>query len=527
LKKKQAIIIGAGPAGLTAAYELLKQTDIQPVIFEMSESIGGLSRTVDHKGNKIDIGGHRFFSKSHRINEWWLSFMPLQGSPSSDDIKLGREINLSQEEGAPDPETTDKVMLIRNRLSRILFERKFYQYPLSLNIKTIKNLGFLRIFKIGMSYIYSRIFPRKNEASLEDFFINRFGTELYRTFFRDYTEKIWGVKCAEISEKWGKQRIKKLSVTKILIHAAKRLFGTVTYDSQQEGETSLIERFMYPKLGPGQLWEEVAKSIESEGGIIHLNHKVESITARNNLITEIQVVNNFTGERSVVKGDHFLSTMAVRDLISAFDDNVPKEVNEVSSGLMYRDFITVGVLLKHINYKNDNGMETVNDAMLDNWIYIQESDVKVGRLQVFNNWSPYMVTDREKLWIGLEYFCDESDDLWMKPDEFFRELVSEELIKIGAIENGSAVLDTYVIKMPKAYPAYFGSYNQFNTIRDFTDKYENLFLIGRNGMHRYNNMDHSMETGMEAVSNIANGIKTKHNIWNVNIEQEYHERIKK
>ena len=263
-----AIIAGAGPAGLTAAYELITKTDIKPIIFEMTDDIGGISKTINYKGNRIDIGGHRFFSKSDRVMNWWQNILPLQGSPAKDDIFLNRAVRLSNDHKAPDPEKTDNVMLIRNRLSRIFFMRKFFQYPISLNSNTILNLGIMRLIKIAISYTAIRFFPIKEEKTLEDFFINRFGKELYLTFFKNYTEKVWGIACDKIKPEWGAQRIKGLSVTTILLRALRKFLFKDNSVSQKDTETSLIERFMYPKYGPGQMWEEVAKIVKEIGGEI-------------------------------------------------------------------------------------------------------------------------------------------------------------------------------------------------------------------------------------------------------------------
>ncbi len=522
MAQKIAIIIGAGPSGLTAAYELLDKTDIKPIIYEMTGDIGGISKTVNYKGNRIDIGGHRFFSKSSRVMRWWQNILPLQGVPSKDDIILEKNIPISKEPGAPDPEKTDKAMLIRNRLSRIFFLRKFFDYPVSLNLNTFSNLGLARIIKIGLSYIKIRIFPIKDENSLEDFFINRFGRELYLTFFKDYTEKVWGVSCSKIKPEWGAQRIKGMSISKAIIHAVKSIVSRDSSISQKNVETSLIGQFMYPKFGPGQLWEEVAMIIKEMGGEIHKMHKVLCINYQNDKITEVNVKDEITGEIKGIKGDYFFSTMPVRDLIESLGDDVPKEAQEVAQGLIYRDFVTVGLLLKKLKIKNDSKLKTINNIVPDNWIYIQERDVKLGRLQIFNNWSPYMVKNENTVWIGLEYFCSEGDKLCNKSDDEFAKFAIDELSEIDIIEKED-VIDSTVIRTPKTYPAYFGTYNRFRVIREFTDTFKNLFLIGRNGMHRYNNMDHSILSAMLSVENIINDIKTKDNIWDVNIEEEYHE----
>ncbi|MBI3591359.1 MAG: NAD(P)/FAD-dependent oxidoreductase [Candidatus Melainabacteria bacterium] len=526
-----AIIIGAGPAGLTAAYELLLKTDIQPIIYEMSGDIGGIAKTVNYKGNRIDMGGHRFFSKSDRVMQWWQNILPLAGAPSKDDLILNisyqnknRAITLS--ENGPDPEKTDLVMLIRRRLSRIFFLRQFFDYPISLNLNTISNLGIVRIIRIGLSYIKVKFFPIKIEKSLEDFFINRFGRELYLTFFKDYTEKIWGVPCSTIKPEWGAQRIKGLSITKAIIHAVKSLLLRDKSIAQKNIETSLIEQFLYPKLGPGQMWEETVKIIKNKGGQICMHHRVIGIKLERDKVIEVTLLDESTGKIKTQKGDYFFSTMPVKELIECMGDLVPSDVYRVAQGLMYRDFITVGLLLKNLKIKNKTNLPSINDIVPDNWIYIQERDVKIGRLQIFNNWSPYMVKDPNTAWIGLEYFCNVGDELWNKKDDEFIKFAIDELCKIDIIEKEN-VLDSTIIRLRNTYPAYFGSYDQFNVIRQFTDKIENLFLIGRNGMHRYNNQDHSMLSAMTAVENIINGIKTKDNIWEINVEMEYHEEKSK
>ena len=532
-----ALIIGAGPPGLTAASELLDKTSIQPILFEASDHIGGIARTVNHHGNRIDIGGHRFFSKSDRVMEWWLRFMPLQGVDDTNGSAVisyqnkHRSIDATRE--GPDPEKTDRVMLVRNRLSRILFLRKFFDYPISLNLTTLTNLGPWRIVRIGTDLMRTRLFPIRHERSLEDFLINRFGRELYLTFFKDYTEKVWGVSCDKISPEWGAQRIKGLSLTKALLHAVGSLFkrkrdGGI---SQKSTETSLIERFLYPKLGPGQLWEYVAETVQQRGGEVHMQHEVVRILHEAGRVTGLEVRDHTTGATRQHTGDYIFSTMPVQDLLRSMGDGVPQEVREVSDGLMYRDFITVGLLLSKLKVRDNrpNASTAPENArssqapIPDNWIYIQERDVRVGRLQVFNNWSPYMVKDPNTVWLGLEYFCREGDDLWTMADDVFARFAADELAKIGMIDPRD-VLDSVVIRMPKTYPAYFGTYDRFDTVRQYVDGFENLFLVGRNGMHRYNNQDHSMLTAMTAVENIVGDVRTKDNIWNVNVEQEYHEQ---
>jgi len=534
MSEKKAIIIGAGPAGLTAAYELLNKSDIKPVIYESTNQVGGISKTVNYKGNLMDIGGHRFFSKSDKIMNWWSNILPIQGAPSSDDIILGRTVPLpfnhtnltSYEEdhlNAPDPEKEDEVMLNRSRLSRIFFLRSFFDYPVSLNYNTFKNLGIKRTTKIALSYLKSSLSPIKPEESLEDFYINRFGVELYNTFFKDYTEKVWGTPCCKIAPDWGSQRVKGLSIKKAVFHAIKSHFVQDKSISQKSVETSLIDHFLYPKFGPGQMWEQVAKIIKEKGGQINCNRKIVGIMPVGNNISEVKIRDEKTGEIETQVADYFFSTMPVKDLIAAFDYGVPQRVSKTAEGLIYRDFITVGLILDKLQIKNETKTLTVNNITPDNWIYIQERDVKVGRIQIFNNWSPYLSKDPKKVWMGLEYFCNKNDELWNMADDEFIDFAIGELSKIGII-NPEDVLDDTVIRVEKTYPAYFGTYNKFDIIKEFTDRFENLFLIGRNGMHRYNNMDHSMLTAMKAVENIVNGVNSKDNIWQINSEEEYHEK---
>ncbi|MBN1380396.1 MAG: NAD(P)/FAD-dependent oxidoreductase [Deltaproteobacteria bacterium] len=523
MKQKKAIIIGAGPAGLTAALELLQKSDIRPIILEATNDLGGISKTVNYRGNRIDIGGHRFFSKSKRVTDWWTSLFPIQGSPSLDEVLLNIDTTdkYKSTPGGPDPQQNDRVMLLRNRLSRIYSFGKFFDYPVSLSLKTIINLGPVKLVKVAFSYLCARIFTIKHERSLEDFFINRFGRELYQTFFQDYTEKVWGVPCHEIKPEWGAQRVKGLSITAVLLHALKKIIPkTSSAKNGEHVETSLIEQFMYPKYGPGQLWEEAGKKIEQMGGIIHKNQRVCSISVVGNRIAAVETDSPEGKKR--FEGDYFISSMPVKDLLAGMDGAVPEEVRSISDGLIYRDFITVGLLLSDLKIKNPDPAKSVSGIMPDNWVYIQENSVKLGRLQIFNNWSPYMVSDINRIWVGLEYFCNEGDALWSMEDSKLIDFAASELAGIHLIDRES-VLDGVAIRIPKAYPAYFGTYDRFDVLRDYLDPYRNLYLIGRNGMHRYNNMDHSMMTAMVAVDNILSGVESKDNIWDVNTEEDYHE----
>jgi len=502
---KRVVLIGAGPAGLTAAWELLtSKIPVEVTILESTEDIGGISRTVVYHGNRMDIGGHRFFSKSDRVMEWWRRLLPLQGTPGAD------------------PDKVDDVMLVRNRLSRILYLRKFFNYPVSLSVDTLSNLGFFRVMRIGFSYMKVRLLGARREKSLEDFFINRFGVELYKTFFKDYTEKVWGVKCSDIKPEWGAQRIKGLSITGAIIHAVKKIFGRKAALGEKGVETSLIEQFLYPKFGPGHLWETVAKQIQGKGGRILMQHKVVRFERNADRVTAV-VCTTPQGEVSI-PCDECISSMPLQDLVRAMPD-APKEVQRVSEGLCYRDFITVGLLLNKLAIKNKTDIPTPGDIVPDNWIYVQERDVRIGRLQIFNNWSPYLVADPSKVWMGLEYFCQEGDDLWTMSDKDFAHFASAELEKIG-VAYVADVIDSVVIRVPKTYPAYFGTYEEFPILRAWLDSFANLWCVGRNGQHRYNNQDHSMLSAIAAAESIIAGRVEKAPLWEINTEAEYHESKK-
>lgn len=523
MTQEKAIIIGAGPAGLTAAYELLMRTGIKPVVIEKSDCMGGISRTVNYKGNRIDIGGHRFFSKSDRVMKWWLQMLPLQASehgPAAVRYHSMEPENASSA-SAPDPAVADRLMLLRPRKSRIYYLRRFFDYPISLSKDTLLKLGLWRTLKIGASYMQSALFPLKKEETLEEFFINRFGRELYRTFFKSYTEKVWGVPCNRISAEWGAQRIKGLSVWSTLLHALRKLVkGSGGGIGQKDTQTSLIEEFLYPKFGPGQMWDEAARRIKEMGGEILTGYRVGRILTDGWRVKAVEACEAATGRTEIFAGDYFFSTAPVQELMRSFDVAPPRNVLEVSDGLVYRDFITVGLLVRSLRIHD--GTAQGKKLIGDNWIYIQEPDVLLGRLQIFNNWSPFLVADAANVWLGLEYFCNESDEIWNLPDDRVVALASGELSKIGIIDAGE-VLDSTVLRMAKTYPAYFGTYHRFAEIRAHVDRYTNLFLIGRNGMHRYNNQDHSMLTAMMAVDLIAEGETDKTGLWEVNTEWDYHE----
>ena len=513
---KNVVIIGAGPAGLTAAYELLKKGkgEYKVTILEESGAIGGISRTVRYNGNRMDIGGHRFFSKDDSVMAWWKNLMPMQGKPSFDDKKLGREKALAQ--GGPDPETTDRVMLVRQRVSRIYYLKKFFDYPVSMKWQTFKNMGFVRTMKAGFSYLKAAL-VKKPEDCLENFYINRFGRVLYSMFFEGYTEKLWGRHPREISADWGSQRVKGLSITAVI----KDMFGKLVPGKNRKVETSLIEEFIYPKYGPGQLWETAADEIRGMGGEIIMNASVKGINNKDGKIESVTYT--LDGEEKTMEGDIFISSMPVKDLVNGMKD-VPADMAEIAAGLPYRDFVTVGLLVNKLNLVNETNIKTLGNIVPDCWIYVQDVGVKLGRIQIFNNWSPYMVSDPEKtVWIGLEYFCDEGDDFWNLSDDECVKLAINELVKMGVVDR-EEVLDSHREKVKKAYPAYFDTYDRIDELVGYLNGFENLYCVGRNGQHRYNNMDHSMVTSFETVKNILNGSKDKTNIWNVNTEKEYHEK---
>jgi protoporphyrinogen oxidase len=514
---KNIVVIGAGPAGLTAAYELCKQASetCKVTILEESNEIGGISRTVRYKGNRMDIGGHRFFSKDQRVMRWWTERMPMQGAMSYDDKKLGRKKTLVK--GGPDPEKEDRVMLVRQRVSRIYYKKKFFDYPITLKPQTFINMGLLQTIKAGFSYLSSCIYKRPVD-SLENFYVNRFGKVLYGMFFEGYTEKLWGRHPKEIDPSWGAQRVKELSIFAIIKDMFSKLLPS---RDKRKVETSLIEEFIYPKYGPGQLWETVASEIEAMGGEIRKNSKVTQIQWESGKIQAV-VTTDENNQEQLVKGDIFISSMPLKDLVAGMGEQVPEDIKKVAKGLPYRDFVTVGLLLKKLNIKNLTKIKTLNNIVPDCWIYVQDTGVKLGRIQIFNNWSPYMVKDVDsKVWIGLEYFCKENDAFWNLSEEKCTRLAIEELIKMGIINRKDEVLDAHREKVKKAYPAYFDTYAQIDQLVTYLNQFENLYCIGRNGQHRYNNMDHSMVTAFETVENILAGKKTKENIWNVNTEEAY------
>ena len=516
---KKVIVIGAGPAGLTAAYELLDGSgEYDVTVLEESGAIGGISRTVEHNGNRMDMGGHRFFSKVPEVNAWWQKMMPLQGAPSYDDKVLGRPAELAA--GGPDPEKTDRVMLKRSRLSRIFFKHKFFDYPVSLKWATLKNMGFFTTMEVGFSYLFSMAHKRP-EKSLEDFYINRFGKKLYSMFFENYTENLWGRHPSQISPEWGAQRVKGLSIVAIL----KDMFGKALGKKDRKVETSLIDAFAYPKLGPGQLWELTAEEVKKKGGRVLMHSRVTGIErGTDGAVTAVCYEKD--GTAYTMAADIVISSMPLKDLVGGMR-GVPADAARIAEGLPYRDYMTVGVLVPKLLLKNETKTKTLGNIVPDDWVYVHDRKVKMGRFQIYNNWSPYLVKDPEHtVWVGLEYFCNEGDKLWSLTDDAFARGAIREMKAMGLIADTQDVMDYHVERVKKAYPAYFDTYAEIDTLRAFLDTIPNLYCVGRNGQHRYNNLDHSMCTSFEAVKNIRSGRTDKANLWSVNTEKEYHEEEK-
>ncbi|HLA11532.1 MAG TPA: NAD(P)/FAD-dependent oxidoreductase [Pyrinomonadaceae bacterium] len=465
------VVIGAGPAGLTAAYELSK-AGVRSVLLEKDRVVGGLSRTVNYKGYHFDIGGHRFFTKVKAVDEMWRQVL------------------------------SDGQFLRRNRLSRIYYNKKFFYYPLRAS-NALLGLGIWNSALIFLSYLRAQVFPEKPEDTFEQWISNRFGKRLYRIFFKTYTEKVWGIPCDQIMAEWAAQRIKGLS----LLAAVK---SALIQKQQSKGDVikTLIDAFDYPELGPGMMWETVKAIVEDRGSEIQLDAGVEKISWKEGGVRAVEVT--CEGKRKTIEGTHFISTMPVRELIQKFEPPAPEEVLRAAEALNYRDFLTVALIINK------------RELFPDNWIYIHDAEVKVGRIQNFKNWSPSMVPDPEKTCLGLEYFCFEGDGLWTMSDSDLIELGKKELGLLGLV-NPADVVDGSVVRMPKAYPVYDGTYAEsLRVVREFLDNVPNLQLVGRNGMHKYNNQDHSMLTAMLAVKNI---LGASYDLWRVNAEQEYHEEV--
>ena len=457
---------------MTAAYELLK-SGVRSIIFEQDQVVGGLSRTINFKNYYFDLGGHRFFTKVKAVENMWR-------------------------------EVLGEAFLLRDRLSRIYYNKKFFYYPLR-PMNALLGLGVWNSFLIVTSYLYAQLFPSREEETLEQWVSNRFGQRLFKIFFKTYTEKVWGMSCSEIRGEWAAQRIKGLSLVTALKNA---LVGNENGNKDNVVKT-LIDQFDYPKFGPGMMWQEVADIVRKMGSQVWLGARIEGIRWSGDRIEALEV--NRNGQIETVTGTHVISSMPIRDAIEKFQPEVPKEVLEAAKDLKYRDFLTVALIIHK------------DHLFPDNWIYIHDPDVKVGRIQNYKNWSPYMVPDSNHTCLGLEYFCFEGDDLWSMRDDELIELGKRELDALGLV-NQKDVEDGKVVRMPKTYPVYDSTYGKsLEVIRRFLGEIKNLQLVGRNGMHRYNNQDHSMFTAMLAAENI---LGANHDLWEVNVEQEYHEEIR-
>lgn len=466
LSEKHIAIIGGGPAGLTAAYEMTR-FGLKGVVFEKDSVVGGISRTVERDGYRFDIGGHRFFTKVREVESLWHEM-------------IGEDF------------------ITRPRLSRIYYNGKFFYYPLRA-MNALKNLGIVEAFLCVLSYMKAKIFRRKSNESFEDYIINNFGERLYRHFFKTYTEKVWGIPCTEIRAEWAAQRIKGLSLWSAVVNAV--------FKPKGQGIKTLIEEFEYPVLGPGMMWEKFVDYVEAKGVPVRMETEVVKIHWDNNFVTGV-TARDAEGRETYHSVSDVISSMPIQELIAKMTPTVPPEVSEAAKGLRYRDFLTVALVVDE---------ESLFD---DNWIYVHSPDVKLGRIQNFKNWSPALVPDSSKSCLGLEYFVFEGDELWNSDDEDLIALGEREMVTLGLIETGS-VEKGYVVRMPKAYPMYDVDYaHRIQVLRTFLDSIPNLHPVGRNGMHKYNNQDHSMLTAMFAVRNI-NGANL--DVWNVNVEDEYHE----
>lgn len=462
------VVIGGGPSGLTAAYELVKQRKF-PIVLEKNDKVGGIARTENYRGYHFDMGGHRFFTKSVQVQQFWQEVL-------GDDF------------------------LRRPRLSRIFYKSKFFHYPLK-PFNALLGLGPIEGVRIISSYLRWHLFPYKEEETFEQWVTNRFGKRLFETFFKSYTEKVWGIPCTELKAEWAAQRIKDLSLKTAI---------TAMFLKPQETIKTLIEEFDYPRRGPGMLWTAVQDRINERGGEVKLNSNVVGIQREGQRITGV-VVENGNGRTQTITGSSFISSMPVTQLLKWLDPPPPPHVLHAANQLSYRDFLTVCLIIK-------------KPALFpDNWIYVHDPSVQVGRIQNFKNWSADMVPDQSTTSLGLEYFCNEGDEIWNMPDEELIALGKREIAKIG-LALSEDVVDGAVFRVEKSYPVYDSDYaSSLDVIKKYLATLENLQTIGRNGLHRYNNQDHAMLTGMLAVRNLLYG---EHNdLWQVNAEQEYHEEL--
>ncbi|MBI2833500.1 MAG: NAD(P)/FAD-dependent oxidoreductase [Acidobacteria bacterium] len=463
------VIVGAGPAGLTAAYELTR-IEVPVLVFEQDSQVGGIARTVEYKGFRFDIGGHRFFTKVQIVRDLWRS-------------------------------TLGSDFLRRPRLSRIYYRGRFFDYPLK-PFNALSNLGILTSTLVLLSYLWIKLFPIKPEVSLEDWVSNRFGRRLYRIFFKTYTEKVWGIPCHTIGAQWAAQRIKGLSLRTALVNM---LFPR---RSTRRGDTikTLIDEFEYPRHGPGMMWDVFRRKVESAGGLVELDTAVIRLHHDGPHVTAVKIARN--GAERLQATTHVISTMPIRHLVRALEPPAPPDVIAAADRLKYRDFVTVALIIDE------------ESLFPDNWIYVHDDAVKVGRIQNFKNWSPDMVPDPRQTCLGLEYFCFEGDGLWSMRDADLIDLATRELTAIG-LARPDKVIDGTVVRMPKAYPVYDEGYDEaLDVVRRYLARFENLQLVGRNGMHKYNNQDHSMLTAILAVRNLFG---ERHDLWAVNADEEYHE----
>lgn len=513
---KNVVIIGAGPAGLTAAYEILKQSkDYKVTIIEKENQVGGISKTISLSSRYlVDTGIHRFFSKDDRVNQIWQELLPIQSKPAYDDIILNRDKKFPID--GSNPENEAKSMLLKDRVTRILYNKKFFDYPVTLNWNTLKNLGFKKTQKIMLSYIKT-IIHKEKETSLENFYINRFGKELYETFFKNYTEKVWGISPANMSAEWGAQRVKGISIFEIIKDIFKKKMKL-----KNNKHTSLIEQFYYPKLGAGQMWQVMAEEVEKLGGEFIFNNQVEEFSIDNVNIKSIELKDN-----KEINTDIVISSIPIKELVEKIGkENFPNKEYKSAIKLPYRDFILVYVLVDKLKIQNATKIKTINNIIPDSWVYIQENSVKMGRMQIFNNWSPYLFENKndikEKVLVSFEYFATVGDELWNKTEEEMIKFAIAEAKKINIIDNVT-IYESKEFKIEKAYPAYWGTYKDMPQIKKALNNIENLYCVGRNGQHRYNNMDHSMLTGIEVANCILNNTKSKENVWSINTEKEYHE----
>ena len=464
---KQVVIIGAGPAGLAAAYELTK-FNWHPIVLEKHNGVGGLARTENYKGFYFDMGGHRFFTKVEEVQKMWTEVL-------RDDF------------------------LRRPRLSRIYYNGRFFNYPLK-PFNALLNLGLFQSILVVLSYLRWQLFPYRREDTFEEWVTNRFGRRLFRTFFKTYTEKVWGIPCSELKAEWAAQRIKDLSLRTALVSMFLKPKDTIK---------TLIEEFEYPRLGPGMMWNAVKEEVERRSGEVRLNSEVLRINRAGNHIES--VVTSCEGREQVIPVRQCISSMPVTEFIKKLDPPAPPEVRGAAEGLTYRDFLTVCLIVKR------------PQLFPDNWIYIHSPDVRVGRIQNFKNWSRDMVPDPTKTSLGLEYFCTEGDAVWNTSDADLIELGKQEVDRIG-LARSTEIEDGCVVRVPKAYPVYDSDYrDHLAVVREFVESLENFQPVGRNGLHRYNNQDHAMLTGMLAVRNVVLG--QRNDLWNVNTEREYHEEI--